>query len=113
MQNIGAVSFLMAAVMMRRGELLKVGLADRIHVPYRLPLISGAEEAMKNADKKGCYGVTISGSGPTIIAFSSAEKAYEIGAAMVDGFKRHHVKSKFMVLDFDQEGVRLIQLDNY
>lgn len=50
--NIGAVSFLMAAVMMRRGELLKVGLADRIHVPYRLPLISGAEEAMKNADKK-------------------------------------------------------------
>lgn len=52
MQNIGAVSFLMAAVMMRRGELLKVGLADRIHVPYRLPLISGAEEAMKNADKK-------------------------------------------------------------
>lgn len=26
-QNIGAVSFLMAAVMMRRGELLKVGLA--------------------------------------------------------------------------------------
>ena len=93
MQNIGAVSFLMAAVMMRRGELLKVGLADRIHVPYRLPLISG--------------------SGPTIIAFSSAEKAYEIGAAMVDGFKLHHVKSKFMVLDFDQEGVRLIQLDNY
>lgn len=68
---------------------------------------------MKNADKKGCYGVTISGSGPTIIAFSSAEKAYEIGAAMVDGFKLHHVKSKFMVLDFDQEGVRLIQLDNY
>ena len=112
-QNIGAVSFLMAAVMMRRGELLKVGLADRIHVPYRLPLISGAEEAMKNADKKGCYGVTISGSGPTIIAFSSEEKAYEIGAAMVDGFKLHHVKSKFMVLDFDQEGVRLIQLDNY
>ena len=112
-QNIGAVSFLMAAVMMRRGELLKVGLADRIHVPYRLPLISGAEEAMKNADKKGCYGVTISGSGPTIIAFSSAEKAYEIGAAMVDGFKLHHVKSKFMVLDFDQEGVQLIQLDNY
>lgn len=51
-QNIGAVSFLMTAVMMRRGELLKVGLADRIHVPYRLPLISGAEEAMKNADKK-------------------------------------------------------------
>ena len=48
-----------------------------------------------------------------IIAFSSAEKAYEIGAAMVDGFKLHHVKSKFMVLDFDQEGVRLIQLDNY
>ena len=43
----------------------------------------------------------------------SLQKAYEIGAAMVDGFKLHHVKSKFMVLDFDQEGVRLIQLDNY
>lgn len=52
MQNIGAVSFLMAAVMMRRGELLKVGLADRIHVPYRLPLISGAEEAMKMLIKR-------------------------------------------------------------
>lgn len=112
-QNIGAVSFLMAAIMMRKGELLKAGLADRIHVPYRLPLISGAEEAMKNADKKGCYGVTISGSGPTIIAFSPKEKAYEIGVAMADGFKLHHVESKFMVLDFDQEGGQPIQLDNY
>lgn len=112
-KNIGAVSFLMAAVTMRRGELLKAGLADRIHVPYRLPLITGAEDAMKNADKKGCYGVTISGSGPTIIAFSPVEKAYEIGAAMVEGFKLHNVKSKFMILDFDQEGGQPIQLDNY
>lgn len=112
-QNIGAVSFLLTSIMLQRGELLRLGMADCIHVPYRLTLIPGAEEAIENAEKRGCYGATISGSGPTMIAFSSVEKAYEIGNSMMAGFKLHDIASRFMVLDFDQDGAKSIQLDNY
>lgn len=106
--NIGAVSFLMAAFMYQKPEYLKYGLADRIHVPYRLPLIPGAEEVIDRAEKAGAYGATISGSGPTIIAFAPADKADDVGRAMVKGFNANGMTARYMVLDFDSSGIMAV-----
>lgn len=111
--NIGAVSFLMSAFMLQNPEYLRHGLSDRIHVPYRLELIPGAEGAIQRAYENGGYGATISGSGPTIIAFTSPSCAECVGEAMVEGFNNKNIEAKYMVLDFDQYGVKTIELDNY
>lgn len=106
--NIGAVSFLMAAFMYQKPEYLKLGLDDVIHVPYRLGLIPGAADVIRNAERAGAYGATISGSGPTIIAFAPADKADEVGIAMVKGFNAAHMTSHYMVLDFDHNGIMAV-----
>ncbi len=107
-QNIGAVSFLMAAFMYQKPEYLSIGIDDKIHVPYRLDLIPGAKEVIDHAKKAGAFGTTISGSGPTMIAFSHAEQADFVGTAMVEGFKSKGISSKYMILDFDQTGISAV-----
>jgi homoserine kinase len=103
--NIGAVSFLMAAFMYQKPEYLKFGLDDCIHVPYRLELIPGAKQVIANAMYSGAYGATISGSGPTIIAFAPASEADKVGKAMVEGFNSSQINARYLVLDFDQNGI--------
>lgn len=106
--NIGAVSFLMAAFMYQKPEYLKFGLDDCIHVPYRLDLIPGSRQVIANAMYSGAYGATISGSGPTIIAFAPADKAHIVGEAMVDGFRSAKMTARYLVLDFDQNGIMAV-----
>ena len=106
--NIGAVSFLMAGFMYQKPEYLQLGLDDRIHVPYRLDLIPGSRQVISKAEKAGAFGVTISGSGPTMIAFAPEDKSDEIGLAMVSGFEEAHISSRYMILSFDQTGISAI-----
>lgn len=106
--NIGAVSFLMAAFMYQKPEYLKLGLDDVIHVPYRLGLIPGASDVIRNAERAGAYGATISGSGPTIIAFAPADLADKVGISMVNGFASAHMTSRYLVLDFDHNGIMAV-----
>jgi len=47
---------------------IRAGLQDRLHVPYRLPLIPGAQGALEAALEAGAYGATISGSGSALVA---------------------------------------------
>lgn len=103
--NIGAVSFLMAAFMYQKPEYLKFGLDDCIHVPYRLDLIPGARQVIANAVYSGAYGATISGSGPTIIAFAPVDAAEKVGQAMVEGFHSANMDARYLILDFDQSGI--------
>ncbi len=54
---------------LERGELddLPVLLEDRLHEPYRAPLVPGIDILRNLCGDCGCLGVTISGSGPTML----------------------------------------------
>lgn len=106
--NVSAVSFLLAAFFQQNPEYLKLGLADRIHVPYRLPLIPGGKEVIRRAEKAGAYGVTISGSGPTMIAFGNEKNAEAVSEAMKAGFASEGRKARTEVLAFDDLGAHEI-----
>lgn len=58
-----------------RGEFgkLRVALGDRIHQPYRLRLIPGAEVVFDICRRAGSLGEFISGAGPTLIALVPEE----------------------------------------
>lgn len=67
-------------------ELIRIGVLDELHVPYRLPLIPGARNAIGAARDAGAWGVTISGSGSGLIALCPPHAAEAVAAAMRDVF---------------------------
>jgi homoserine kinase len=69
---------------MRSGDpdLIRVGVEDRLHVPYRLKLIPDGEAAMHAAVEAGAWAVTISGSGSGLLAMCPPNMAQEVATAM-------------------------------
>jgi homoserine kinase len=56
---------------------------DRLHQPYRLPLLPGASELIETAYRIGAAGACLSGAGPSVLAICdspltahSVEKAW-------------------------------------
>ncbi len=67
--------------------LLQLGLADRLHVPYRLPLIPGGAAAREAGLAAGAWGVTVSGAGSGLLAVTAPEKAASVAEAMAAAFR--------------------------
>lgn len=66
--NIGKVSLLLSALSNGRHDLVKIGIKDKLHQPYRGKLIPRFEEILNKCDEMGSLGVFLSGAGPTIMA---------------------------------------------
>jgi len=67
--NLSHAGLLSAALVTGRADLLQLAMKDRLHHPYRLPVIEDyypVKEILMNA---GVDAVTLSGAGPTIIGF--------------------------------------------
>lgn len=71
--NTGRVSLLLSALSNGRFDLLKFGVKDILHQPYRGKLIHGFEEIMNKCEKIGCLGVYLSGAGPTIMVIINCD----------------------------------------
>jgi homoserine kinase len=86
---------------------IRVAMQDRLHQPYRLPLVPGLAEAFAAAYAAGAAGVALSGAGPSLIAF--APDGHEgIGAAITAVFAHHHLASRVWILAVDEEGSRVV-----
>ncbi|MFN8109740.1 MAG: homoserine kinase [Thermoleophilia bacterium] len=68
---------------LRDGRLHRVAAAldDRLHEPHRAPLIPGIDVLRGLTGTHGCLGVTISGSGPTVLLWCRADDAEDLAAA--------------------------------
>lgn len=85
--NVGAMAALMRALATGDSELMRLGLSDRLHVRYRVPLIPGAEQAMQAARAAGAWGATISGAGSGLLAIAAPDRAFDVADAMADAFR--------------------------
>ncbi|MBO5713043.1 MAG: threonine synthase [Clostridia bacterium] len=65
--NLAAVVNLGKAMELGDLDTIKYAFDDKIHQPYRFPLINGASELKKILESQG-FAVALSGSGPTILA---------------------------------------------
>ncbi len=63
-------------------ELLSAALDDLLHVPYRKGLVAGYDQIVAAARAAGAFGVTLSGSGSTLMAISAREAAERVRDAM-------------------------------
>lgn len=88
---------------------LHIAMQDKIHQPYRIPLVPGMAEAMEAAHKAGAAAVAISGAGPSIIAFS-AQNQEAIGRAAQEAFGRVGLASRVWVLPVDTQGSQVKEI---
>lgn len=105
--NSSRVGLLIRALEKADYDLLSEAMQDRLHQPYRVPIIPGMAEAMRAARDAGAAGVALSGAGPSLIAFS-ADGLDRIGSAAARAFEEAGLKVRQWQLAVDTDGV-LIQ----
>jgi homoserine kinase len=92
----------------RVGDLKMLGeaMTDRLHQPYRLPLIPGAQAAMEAMKQAGAAAVALSGAGPSLIAFSAKnEKA--IGESAKRAFEEAGLAARVFKLKISRKGAEV------
>lgn len=105
--NAGRVGLLVHALTTGRYDVLRTAMDDRLHQPYRLPLIPGAVAAMAAAYEAGAAGVALSGAGPSLIAFAPHGHA-AIAAAMSQAFKAAGLPARSWTLEVVAQGAHFI-----
>ena len=88
-----------------RGEfgVLRAAVRDRLHQPYRAPLIPGMARVFDAALDAGALGAAISGAGPSLIAFVTGD-GERVGEAMRRAWEAEGVSAHALVLDVDTQG---------
>lgn len=105
--NVGRSGLLLGALATGEYHLLRVAMQDRLHQPYRSHLVPGLEIVIEAALAQGAYGASLSGSGPTVLAFTPERRASRIAAAMREAFEESGVEAKAWALDVDLTGARV------
>ncbi len=90
--NLANAANIVAGFLNKDSSLIGKSVEDVIVVPARKHMIPGFNNVKNNALRAGAFGVTISGAGPSVIAFASKKQNLtKIGAAMKKGFKSARV----------------------
>lgn len=84
--NVGAATFFLSALVKENPQYLRLAFCDRLHVPYRLPLITGGTDVLTAAIEAGAYAATISGSGSTLLAVCDNAAANRVATSMAVAF---------------------------
>jgi homoserine kinase len=88
---------------------LTLAMQDKLHQPYRLPLIPGMATAFEAAYGAGAAGVALSGAGPSLIAFAPDHHA-EIAKAVTAVFQQNNLTCHSWILPIDTAGTLINKL---
>jgi homoserine kinase len=105
--NIGRAALLTVALQQRRYELLATGMEDRLHQPYRAPLVDGLNELMAVARGAGAYGACLSGAGPSMLALVERDRSVIVAAALARAMAETARSGEVWELDICRSGVHL------
>ena len=107
------MGLLLAALQSGRTELLAEAMRDRIHQPYRAPLIPGLAEILSLTNVTGLLATALSGAGPSVLAVcepidKSSAVANDVPAlAIQECFAKHGVKSTARRVPVDRDGIMI------
>lgn len=87
--NIGNAALVVQALQAHDIDMLRIAMKDKLHQPYRLPLIPGAQAAIERANQMG-GAAALSGAGPSVIVFTKENDAV-ILQTMTDAFQEHDI----------------------
>ncbi|MCL6453769.1 MAG: homoserine kinase [Alicyclobacillus sp.] len=97
--NVAQAARLTAALASGDLDLLKVNFGDRLHEPYRQALIPGFDDVRRAAKRAGAKTVTLSGAGPTLLAWCDDEGvAGDVADQMTLAWREHNVQCSARVV---------------
>lgn len=99
--NLRALTFLLKGMELADTVLLKQGLRDKIHQPYRAELIPGFDEIEKVAKEAGAFGSVISGAGPSVLSICTKDLEKTVLSALQ---KRMNHTWKILALPVAKKG---------
>lgn len=88
--NISHTGYLVAALLSSNWQEIGEAMQDRLHQPYRAPLIPGLKEILQGAKEYGALGCALSGAGPSVLALSHGPQP-QLAAFMENCFRRHNI----------------------
>lgn len=89
-------------------ELIRASFEDVIIEPQRHTLIPGFREVRESAMAAGALGCSISGAGPTMFAWSTADAAEAVRSAMVASFAARGTQTDHWVTGIEARGARIV-----
>ena len=103
--NLQRSALTVAALMGGQFRFLRESLRDRVHQPYRAPLIPGLQEvlALNREEIPGMLGISLSGAGPSVAAFVQGD-ARGVFEQVRSVFNRHGVACRPLELTIDNRG---------
>ena len=107
--NASRLPLLIRALQTADYDKLAMAMQDRLHQPYRLPLIPGMADAFAAATVAGAAGVALSGAGPSLIAFAPDHHT-EIAAAVTAVFQQNNLASRSWILPIETSGTQINKL---
>ena len=103
--NLQRSALTVAALMAGQFRFLRESLRDKVHQPYRAPLIPGLPEvlALKGGEIPGLLGLSLSGAGPSVAAFIQGD-GRDVFKQVQSIFNRHGVACRPLELKIDNQG---------
>jgi homoserine kinase len=109
-RNWANTACLVLALLSKDVPLLKRSFGDYVIEPHRTGQIPHFEQARRAALQVGCYGCSLSGSGPTLFALSPSQRvAREAVQAISKVFLQHKLQARAWVSALSSQGVQLLQ----
>lgn len=87
-ENPRRLSLLLEGLRTGDGELLRLGVEDRLHTIHRLALVPGAERVLDAALEAGAHAAFVSGSGSAQVALTPKELADEVAEATAQAWRQ-------------------------
>jgi homoserine kinase len=104
--NVGRLGLLIRAFEAGNYETLSLAMQDRLHQPYRLPLIPGMKSAFDAARDAGARAIALSGAGPSIAAFAP-DNHQAVAKSIKEAFANKGLDSRAWILPVDNRGSQL------
>ena len=104
--NIENAASLVATLMSGDTKALRYATHDTLHEQYRAALIPGFDDVKQAAFDNGALSFNISGAGPTVFAFATANEQ-SIADAMVQAFSKHRQTATGEIMTVENRGITI------
>lgn len=105
--NISRTALITSAIINGDSGLLKNAMEDRVHQPYRAPLIPGLMDIITEVSKIPGTGVALSGAGPSILCLISRDDEQNTVDAIEGAVRRLGFDYRVVSAEFDFNGAFL------
>ena len=107
--NAQRLAMVLHAVNTKDAELMKTGLKDRLHQPYRMKLIPGLDKIMENLKHfENVLCCVISGAGSTILVISKKNDLDKVRNVIKETWANQNIKCDIRTLSIENQGAQII-----